>query len=92
MNGNEAANDFSGRSSAATGRRGQSLRRPARLTAVTGIVNAALILRSFWALAWLPSIGATDTEGSLFYASDDQRCRILVGLFLMPFARMACNA
>jgi hypothetical protein len=91
MNGNEAANGFWARSSGATWRLGQSLRRLARLTVVTGIVHAAMFLRSSRPLAWLPGIGATNTEGFLFYAGDDQRCRA-VGLYFMPFAGIAFNA
>ncbi len=64
-------------------------RRAAILTAWLGIVQAALLLLSFWLLTRIPGPRSPDEEFVDFYESDKRRLVVLVGLYLMPFAAIA---
>jgi hypothetical protein len=67
----------------------RSLRKAAMLTAVVGALHAALFLTSFWLLSDLPGPNASSEQIAEFYASDESRRVLLVGLYLMPFAGIA---
>jgi hypothetical protein len=65
------------------------LRSAANLTALLGIAHAVLFLLAYWLVTRTPGVHATDEEIVTFYASDDRRRLMLVGLYLMPFAGIA---
>jgi hypothetical protein len=66
-----------------------TLRKAARLTGLLAAIFAALFLLSVWVIARSPGPKSTDQELIDYYASDDKRRVILVGLDLLPFAAVA---
>jgi len=64
-------------------------RRAAILTARHGVIQAVLLLVSFWLLTRIPGAKAPDADFIAFYESDKRRLVVLVGLYLMPFAAIA---
>ena len=72
-----------------TNNEGRSPRRSARLTAWLGIAQAILLLASAWLLSLIPGPTASDEEFVEFYASDNRRLVVLLGIYLMPFAAIA---
>jgi hypothetical protein len=75
---------------AAGDRQGQlGLRTVAQLTGVLGALFAVLFLISLWVIATSPGPKASDQELVDFYASDETRRVVLVGLYLLPFAAVA---
>ena len=64
-------------------------RRAAMLTARLGVIQATLLLVSFWLLSRIPGPTSPDAEFVAFYESDKRRLVVLVGLYLMPFAGIA---
>lgn len=72
-----------------SGEIGPSLRRAARLTALTGAIYAVLFVLSFWLITRTPGANDSDAEFVAFYSGADDRRPILVGLYLMPFAGIA---
>jgi hypothetical protein len=67
----------------------RSLRQAAMLTAGVGIAFSLLFMLAYWLLSGTPGAKAPDREISAFYASDNSRRLVLVGLYIMPFAGMA---
>jgi hypothetical protein len=65
------------------------LRRAAQLTGALGAAFAILFLASIWIFNQTPGPSASDQELTEFYASDDKRRVIIVGLYLLPFAAVA---
>jgi len=66
-----------------------TLRRAAQVTAGTGVGFALLFLLSYWLLAHVPGPNASLEEIERFYSDPSDRRRIIVGLYLMPFAGIA---
>ncbi len=64
-------------------------RRAAILTARLGVIQATLLLVSFWLLTRVPGPRSPDAEFVDFYESDKRRLVVLVGLYLLPFAGIA---
>jgi hypothetical protein len=64
-------------------------RRASLLIAVAGSMHALLFLLAYWLVSSTPGTQATDQELVSFYASDDRRRLIVVGLYVMPFAGIA---
>jgi hypothetical protein len=64
-------------------------RRAAILTARLGVIQALLLLASFWLLSGVPGPKATDQEMLAFYSSGQTRLVVIAGLYLMPFAGIA---
>ncbi len=64
-------------------------RRAAILTARLGVIQAVLLLTSFWLLTRVPGPRSPDAQFVEFYESDKRRLVVLVGLYLMPFAAIA---
>jgi hypothetical protein len=53
------------------------------------VIQAVLLLVSFWLLTRIPGPRSPDAEFIAFYESDKRRLVVLVGLYLMPFAAIA---
>src|SRR5262245_30364166 len=74
---------------AIVGEEHRSIRRAAMLTAGVGLAFAALFLLAYVLMATTPGGRAPDEEIRDFYASNERRRLILVGLYVMPFAGIA---
>jgi hypothetical protein len=64
-------------------------RKAATLTASLGILQALLLLASYWLLIQAPGPNATTTEIVEFYDSDKRWMVLAAGLYLMPFSGIA---
>jgi len=65
------------------------MRRAAYLTAAMGALFAILFLVSMWLLRSAPDANSSDQTFVDFYASNERRKMIVVGLYLLPLASVA---
>ncbi len=66
-----------------------ALRKAAILTGAVGALFAVLFILSLWLLRSAPHPDEADREFITFYASDERRKIMLVGLYVLPFSAVA---
>lgn len=62
----------------------------ARKAGWSGVIFAILLVTGVLMISRIPSLGASDAEYAAFYAGSGANTLVVVGLYIVPFAAIAC--